>query len=43
MNGMMDDGGGMLWDMGWTDLLIVVIGVLALAALTKHLFFPRAD
>jgi hypothetical protein len=43
MNGMMEDGGGMLWGMGWNGLVVVVVGVLALAALTKYLFFSRAD
>ncbi|MHB1217763.1 MAG: hypothetical protein ACYC1L_06150 [Alphaproteobacteria bacterium] len=43
MDELMDDGGGMLWGMGWIDLLVVAIGALALAALTKHLFFSRAN
>lgn len=37
----MTDGGGALWDMGWDGLLIVTLGILVLAALTKHLFFKR--
>lgn len=40
MDGMLD-GNGMLWGIGWNGFLIVTLGILALAALTKHLFFNR--
>ena len=39
MNGIMDGTGAMMWGMGWSGLLIVVLVVLGAAALAKYLFF----
>jgi hypothetical protein len=39
MNGIIDGTGSMMWGMGWSGLLILVIVVLGIAALAKYLFF----
>lgn len=39
MSGIMDGTGSMMWGMGLSGLLIVVLVVLGVAALSKYLFF----
>ncbi len=39
MSGIMDGTGSMMWGMGWSGLLILVLVVLGVAALAKYLFF----
>ena len=39
MNGIMDGTGSMMWGMGWSGLLILLLVVLGVAALAKYLFF----
>lgn len=34
-----DGGASMMWGMGWSGLLIVVLVVLGIAALVKYLLF----
>ena len=41
MNGIMDGSGSMMWGMGWSGLLIVVLVGLGVAALAKYLFFSK--
>lgn len=40
MNGIMD--GGMMWGMGLTWLIVLVVLILAAAALAKYLFAQRS-
>jgi hypothetical protein len=37
MDGMM--GGGMMWGMGFSHLLVLLVVVLVVAALVKYVFF----
>jgi len=39
MNGMMDGTSSIMWGMGWSGLLILVLVALGVAALAKYLFF----
>jgi hypothetical protein len=39
INGIVDGTGSMMWGMGWSGLLILVLVVLGVAALGKYLFF----
>lgn len=41
MNGTMD-GGSMMWGMGWSGLLVVVLVVFGVAALAKYIFFNKS-
>ena len=41
MNGTVDGGGSMMWGMGWSGPLIVVLVVLGVAALAKYLFLNK--
>ena len=39
MNGIADGHGEFMYGMGWGGVVVVVLGVLVVAALTKYLLF----